>query len=159
MPKTHSSICVIGDLTCMGCCGRDYKPRKELEDGIYKNTLEFKKIKDRPTFIKRKDAEYLRSCGVCRNIIFTDETKTKVCCPVHPAFNEPGDTTDLREGHCEIEYLCKVSFLYDLWDKDKQKAFIKFIQKKNLDWYTFSIGMDNDSFVDEFDGNYIPKNK
>ncbi len=151
MKRTISNVCVIGNLTCMGCCGRDYTNRKELTEAIWKNTLEFSHLKDRKAFIERFEAKYLRECGVCRNVIFADKKKTKVMCPGHPAFNEKGNKADLREGHCEVEYLCSAARAFSGWNDEKKDRFIRFIQDKKLDWYDFSMGMDNDSLLKEFE--------
>ena len=152
MVMTHSSICILDDLVCMGCCGRDYTSREDVLLAIDKNTREFKACQDLQEFRDRPHSRYLRDCGVCRNVIFSDDDKTRVICPIHPKV--ANTSADLREGHCEVEYLCKAAFLFDLWDEKKQEAFISSLKKKDLDWWTFSMGMDDDSFVDGFEDHY-----
>ncbi|MFP4424681.1 MAG: hypothetical protein ACLFP2_05655 [Candidatus Woesearchaeota archaeon] len=142
--RTISNVCVIGDLICMGCCGRDYCNRKEVIESIRENTREFKHH-DLISFRDRADC--IRSSGVCRNVIFANEEETQVMCPLHPEVC--GE--DLREGHCDVKYLCKTAYLFKEWDRKKQDAFIEFIKKKNLDWFSFSMGMDDDSLLEEFE--------
>ena len=151
MAMTISNVCFLGKLSCMGCCGRDYTSKKDIVEAIRKNTFEFEDSKSPEEFRDRIDSKYLRDCGVCRNLIFSDKSAKSVKCPLHPAFNKAKDGSDLREGHCEIEYLCKAAFLFDLWDERKQIAFVKFIENKKLNWFNYSMGMNDDSFVDEFE--------
>ncbi len=142
-----SNVCQIDDLTCFGCCGNNYKTKDEVLIGIKKNTKEFedwisleKPVKD---FLRRM--RFVRDCGVCFSVI---EKDGKVFCPGHPELN---NGNDLREGHCDIHYLCKTAYFYKEWDDKKKEKFIKFIKSKNLEWYEFSIGMDNDSLLKEFE--------
>ena len=116
MKMTHSGVCVIGDLVCMGCCGRDYTSREEVEAGIETNTREYNNLMDRKSFRDRTDSRYLRYCGICKNLIYADQKKDRVVCPLHPAFNGKDDSEDLREGHCDVKYLCKAAQLFNTWD-------------------------------------------
>lgn len=128
----------------MGCCGHSYKNRKEIEEGIRKNTLNFKHADDKLKW-GRKDSEYIRSCGVCHNIIKIGD---EVFCPLHPERNS-GD--DLRDIPCDKEYMCRTFYMFNQWDEKKQKQFILFIKSKKLDWFTYSIGMDNGTFLNQFE--------
>lgn len=154
MAYVKSNVCIIGDMLCMGCCGHDFTSRPEVAEAIRKNTQEWNRLKDRSKFMRRPYSAVLRKCGVCRNIIFSDKEMTRVMCPLHPAFNEEGDNTDIREGHCETEHLCKTAFVFDMWPQDKQEAFKRFVKSKDLDWYDFSMGMDSGSLLEEFEDMY-----
>jgi len=39
---------------------------------------------------------------------------------------------------------------FNKWDIQTQNEFITFLKKKNLDWYNYSIKMDNNELIDEF---------
>ncbi|MGM5487488.1 MAG: hypothetical protein ACQESG_00910 [Nanobdellota archaeon] len=149
MERTVSEVCVIGDLICMGCCGRDYGSFEEVCEGIRQNTREFRYYKNLEEF--RDRAQCLRPCGVCRNVIFTDESETQVMCPLHPEIHG----SDKRVGHCEVKYLCATAKQFKEWDAKIQGAFIEFIKNKNLDWFTFSMGMDSDEFLHEFQAQIV----
>ncbi len=153
MTYAVSQICIIGDLTCMGCCGNTFGSAEELADAIWRNTLEFRESTDKITFKDRAEKDTLRSCGVCKNLIFSDDKMTKVKCPLHPVFNSPEEKGDLREGHCDTVHLCRAAFLYNVWDEKKKKKFVAFLLGKKLDWYTFSMGMDSNSLLEEFEKN------
>ncbi len=144
-----SNVCQIGNLTCFGCCGRNYKTRKEVVDRIIKNTKEYEehieKGKQLSEFINRYND--VHHSGVCHNVILKHN---KVFCPAHPELNKGND---IRIGYCDIHYLCKAAFCYKQWSDDKKKKFVEFIKNKNLDWFEFSIGMDNDSLLKEFEGD------
>jgi hypothetical protein len=150
MDYKKSDICVIGDLICMGCCGDNYTNREEIIEAIRRNTGEYKESKSKKDFMNRHDADAVRKCGVCRNVIFSDDSKKQVMCPLHPIFNEDGDSKDIRDGHCDIYYLCKAAFCFSMWDEKKRRAFVSFILKKKPDWYEFSMGMDSDTYLNEF---------
>jgi hypothetical protein len=149
-----SDICVIGELICMGCCGNNYTNREELTEGIKKNTKEYHSYSSKKEFMKRSHADSVRKSGVCRNVIFSDKKETKVMCPLHPAFNEANEAKDLRENHCDIYYLCKAAFCFSMWNEKKKNKFIEFIKSKKPDWYEFSMGMDSDAFLNEFEESY-----
>ena len=149
-----SKVCVIGNLTCMGCCGHSFKGKKAMERDIEKNTILFNEIKDKKEFKEQPGSEYLRDSGICKMLIFKDKAKKQVMCSIHPALNSNDEKRDLREGYCDMQYMCKTAYAYNKWGTKKQKAFIKFILSKNLDWYNFSIGMDSDLFLNEFEANY-----
>ena len=131
----------------MGCCGREYGEREEIEKAVWQNTHEFNRSPGRLSFRERQGAKFLRSCGVCRQVIFTSQARDAVTCPLHPQEN---GGKDLRVGHCDIRYLCKAAVLFSEWDEKTRDAFVSFIHHKDLDWFTFSMGMDSDALVDEF---------
>lgn len=148
MEYTSSSVCRIGKLTCMGCCGHDYTTRKEVQQGIRRNTNSLKKIKTKSIqSIRdwRDRSDKLRASGLCYNVIFFG--KNNPGCPLHPKLNKG---KDLRENHCEIEHLCRTAEHYNRWDEETRKEFIRFIKSKKLDWWTFSIGMDEGDLLKEF---------
>jgi hypothetical protein len=140
----------------MGCCGHKFRDKLSVAKGIEKNTLEFGKHQQEGRqlheFMNRtKD---LRDCGVCRNLVYDVDTD-KIHCPLHP---EVHNGADLRIDHhyCDILHVCKTAFFFDLWDDERKKAFLNFLRKKKirkeLDWYTYSMRMADDSLLEEFEG-------
>ncbi|RME78431.1 hypothetical protein D6774_01230 [Candidatus Woesearchaeota archaeon] len=138
---------MAGPHTCFGCCGRDYI-KEELKQAIHKNTLEFKSAKDLVAFRERLPKDQLRACGVCANLIFSDETKSRTLCPLHP--QQTPDGKDLREGHCDISFSCKAAFAYEGWDEKTRKKFLAFLREQNDDLINYSIKMDSDEYFEEF---------
>lgn len=143
------NLCQIEEmnLSCMGCCGHDFKTREELEEALRKNTLTYKEAKDKKEW-GRRSPNFVRPCGLCYNIIKVDN---KVFCPLHPSRN---DGEELRDADCEFDYMCETFKKFKLWDEDKQKAFIEFLKPKKLDWYEYSMGMDSSSLLKEFEEEY-----
>ncbi|MFC1755660.1 hypothetical protein ACFL96_20110 [Thermoproteota archaeon] len=151
---TKSNLCQMPDLgiSCVGCCGRIIHRKPSVEEALKKNTIEHKHKSDIKEFIWRHPPNDLRACGICPNLVKDDVRKGKVFCPAHPERNQG---IDHRDGYCDTLHLCKTAFLFDLWEKDLQKRFIAFIKhkvrKKQLDWYSYSIEMDNDGLLIEFE--------
>ncbi|MFH0978547.1 MAG: hypothetical protein V1837_04565 [Candidatus Woesearchaeota archaeon] len=143
MKYTHSRLCQINHTGCFGCCGHTFGSKDEADIAIKKNTLEFAEYTDKREFMNR--SQELRECGICRNLIRLPNGK--LGCPLHPAVNEE----DLRVGHCDVEHLCKAAQLFDSWDEKKQKKFLRFIKKQKLDWYDYSIKIDNDELINAFE--------
>ncbi len=142
-----SSVCRIGKISCMGCCGHDFESRKDIEEGIRKNSIRLKNSKTKEKFMYK--GKFIRESGICYNVVFFDDET--VGCPLHPKQNEG---KDFREGYCEIEHLCKAAYMFSKWDEKRKKQFIDFILEKRLDWYEFSVRMDNDSFLKEFEEKF-----
>jgi ferredoxin-thioredoxin reductase catalytic subunit len=151
MEQTRSDVCIIEHLTCVGCCGKDFTSREEIEKAVRKNTKDFIAINNKIKFMKRKDNEFLHDSGICRNIIYTNEDEDDVMCPLHPCFNDTKEVKDIRKGHCEIEYLCKTAYVFNNFSEEKKKIFRKFILGKDLDWLEFSVGMNEGTFLEEFE--------
>ena len=153
---TESSLCQLDDLklSCIGCCGRIITDKTAVEKDLKCNTREHGRyhstdIKD---FIWRFPPRDLRSCGLCPNLINDDVRKGKVHCPGHPKRNE---NADHRKDYCDILHMCKTAFLFSIWDSDTKERFMRFLKHKTkkdkLDWYQYSIGMDSDSLLIEFE--------
>jgi hypothetical protein len=140
----------------MGCCGNKFRDKLSVAKGIEKNTLEFdhhrKEGRQLHEFMNR--SKDLRQCGVCRNLVY-DVGKDLVYCPLHPEQNR-GQDLRINHHYCDILHVCKAAFFFDLWDDERKKEFLRFLRiKKNrgeLDWYRYSMGMANDSLLEEFEG-------
>ena len=64
---------------------------------------------------------------------------------MHPILN---NGKEIRK--CEIWHECKSYFLFKKWSKKKQDEFVKFLKKKKLSSYEYSVGLDNGKLVNEF---------
>jgi len=135
-------------LSCFGCCGNNYANKKKLMRDINKNTLEFDNKKSTSQFMTRH--KELRSSGICASLILKDD---KFFCPGHPAINSGRDYRNL-DPDCDKDFLCKTFGLFQHWDEDKQKKFLEFLKEKKdsgMDIFTYSIRMDNNSLLKEFE--------
>ncbi|MBU0459388.1 MAG: hypothetical protein KKH52_01900 [Nanoarchaeota archaeon] len=133
---------------CMGCCGHDFVSKGKIKEAVLRNTKEFKEInsedkKELLQFRNRARENDLRF-GVCRNLIELDGV---LFCPLHPALNQE----DLREGHCDVDHLCKTALEFAKWNKAEQKRFLLFVKSKKLDNLDYSLMMDNNLLLEEFD--------
>lgn len=156
---THITISPLCKLNggCMGCCGHNFGTKKEMKNAIRFNSIEHTEImfdvndssqntnkKDKLIqFRDRVDKNQLRS-GVCYNLI---EKEGCFQCPLH---QEQNNGKDLRQGHCDVVYLCPTAKQYVLWDIITQKQFIDFIESKKLDSLDYSLQMDDNSILQEF---------
>ncbi len=145
-----SCLCQFEGLSCMGCCGHDFGTKEEIEEGLAKNTLEWKQydtstLEGKRKFMERSTIEDLRQCGICRNLIIFDDWS--IGCPLHPSLN---GGIDIRDGHCDIKHLCKAAYEFPTWDRKKQEDFREFIRSKDLDWHSYSIGMDTGKLLGAF---------
>lgn len=141
----------------MGCCGYDFEPKEKIKQAIFKNTLEFKNAdpqteKQFLQFRDRRPSRDLRN-GVCRNLV---EEKGCFLCPLHPARHQE---KDLRQGHCDTEYFCQTAKEFENWSEEKKKKLILFIEEKKLDNLDYSIQMDNNSLLKEFNAAETEKNQ
>ena len=140
------NLCQLDELglSCMGCCGHDLGSKKDVETGLRLNTMSYADAPDKEAW-GRREKEFVRSCGICYNLI---KCKKEIFCPLHPLRN---DGKDLRDDVCDQEHLCKAFFCFQTWSEEKQQAFINFIASKHLDWFSYSVGMDDDSLLKEFE--------
>ncbi len=145
---TLSILCQLSG-GCMGCCGHDFISKEKILEAIKFNTKEFKfvnleKESSLINFRDRARPSNLRH-GVCRNLINKDG---KLLCPLHPSLNKG---KELREGHCDVNYLCKTAKEFQYWYEEKQQRFLNFINDKNLDNVSYSIKMDKGTLLKEFE--------
>ncbi len=140
----------------MGCCGHGFRDKKSVAKGIEKNTLELrshmKEGGDLKDWMNRSRDR--RESGICRNLVYDVESDA-IFCPCHPDVNYG---VDLRIDHhyCDILHVCKTAFFFGLWDEGMKKEFLSFLRKKKsageLDWFSYSMGMADDSLLAEFEG-------
>ena len=132
-------------LSCFGCCGNNYSNKKKLIRDIRKNTLEFDNKKSIKGFMSRTNR--LKSSGICANLILKDG---RFYCPGHYILHNGKDYRNI-DPDCMKDYLCKTFGLFQGWDKEKQRQFLEFLKSKKLDGFAFSMRMDNDSLLEEFE--------
>ncbi len=156
MKYIRSSLCQLGWLSCFGCCGHSFRDKKSVAKAIADNTVDFHRAKNSGVPVnewmnREKD---LHPSGVCYNLVY-DHEKDEVFCPLHPERNG-GHDHRIDHHSCDILHVCKTAFFFELWDKERQDAFLKFLRKKKrageLDWYTYSLKMADDSLLEEFEG-------
>ena len=73
----------------------------------------------------------------------------KIGCLVYPKKNQE----DIRKDYCDHGFECKTLKEFKSWSKQKQEAFLKFLKQKDLDFYEYSIKMDNGELLEEFKKN------
>ncbi len=119
-----------------------------MQESIDANSQEFRYFnpQTREELIKFRDRfpKTALRYGVCYNVI---QRNGRLFCPLHPALNEG---KDLREGHCDIDHLCDTAVNFNSWDKEKQKEFLQFLESKKLDNITYSMLMENNGLLSEF---------
>ncbi|MBI2662030.1 hypothetical protein HYX11_01060 [Candidatus Woesearchaeota archaeon] len=154
MEKLPLTILCQQNGGCMGCCGHDYPSAEKINEAITLNTNEFHRANPQTkqeflAFRNRTELYNLRF-GVCRNLILLPSGR--LGCPLHPFLH---NGKDLREGHCDINYLCKTAKKFSVWKPEKQHAFLNFIKSKNLNNIEYSLQIDNDSLMNEFEIIFI----
>lgn len=140
-------LCQIKELglSCFGCCGNSYSNKKKLMRDIRKNTNELQNLKSIRLFILR--TKRLKPSGICANLIFKDGV---FHCPGHPSLHHGRDYRNL-DLDCNKDFICKTYGLFQIWDKEKQQKFLDFLKSKKFDSFTYSIKMDNEAILEEFD--------
>ena len=116
---------------------------------IPKTKQEFEEFRDREL------SQNLRN-GVCRNLIQINNQEVQTnnkpscqfLCPLHPTRHKSKE--DLRLGHCDIHYLCKSAKIFKDWDKKTQEEFLNYIKTKQLSNIQYSLKMDDNSILEEF---------
>lgn len=162
--KNGVNLCQFEGFSCFGCCGYEFKGKKKAADSVYKQTKEYKRFGDgkydRLRFRERRKFDDLNSGNFCRNLILEKglskselmrKKKVKLLCPLHPVHN---DKLDLRDGHCDKDYMCEMQVQFHKMKKIERERFIKWlrkrIKKEDIDWHTYSVFMDEDVFLKEY---------
>lgn len=144
------NLCQLKHLSCFGCCGHDWKSKKAILRQIMKNTNSLKEL-TLEKFIKESQVQ-LSESGGCKSLIFKKE---KIVCALHPLQNKG---KDFRDKNCKKEYFCETFKKFIKWTETKQEKFIRFLLKKKIDNYEYSIGMDSGKFLEEFEEKIIKNN-
>lgn len=152
------------NLSCFGCCGRDFKSKKLVLEELKKNTLEFNNIKIKSTlrllhFRDRFSSNpwAVTKSGLCSNIV--EFENGIIACPLHPKINEvvsskffnlPNKKLDLRIKHCGVDYQCDT---FNQWlkmtDVDREKLVL-WIEKQKFENYEYSVENGEDRLIKNF---------
>jgi len=140
------------NLSCFGCCRRDWKSKKLIFEDLNENTKEFNKIKQKSIlrlleFRDRlsENPDDLTNSGLCSNLI--QFKNNIIACPLHPQIQKlipksiflAPHKKDLRVNHCDINYECETFKLWKKLSKTEKEKFIEFIKKEKQDPYSYSI--------------------
>lgn len=138
-----TNLCQYKGLSCFGCCGHTWSSRKEVYAQISKNTMlySFSTLDE----FRARGEDKLSCSGGCKSLI---KKNGMIVCALHPLQN---DGKDYRDKHCNKNYLCKTFKSFLEWDEGKRKRFLALIESKKLDHYSYSMGMDSDKFLKEFE--------
>lgn len=142
---SNVNLCNWEKFSCFGCCGFDFASRGKIENKLKEQAELWKKLGTKK--FSEREISYVEKEGICGHQVLVDG---KVFCATHPAvYKNKGK--DYREPRCIKEHLCKTYQEFLNWEEEKQNRFLEFLRKKNLDWYDYSIGMDNNSLIEEFE--------
>jgi hypothetical protein len=140
-------LCQLGNLSCMGCCTETkVQSRKITESQLIINTERFNLIKDPEEFSKDSGPNVDKKSSMCKTLIKEGD---KVFCPAHPMSKYTGGK-DMRH-FCWKDYWCPTMKRYLKMDEKTKEDFVKFIKSKELDWYSYSVGMDSGNLFREFE--------
>ena len=172
--KEGINLCKFKGFSCFGCCGYEFKGKDKAAESIYKQTKEYEQYMgtkssridhpatkfNRVEFRERNQFHDLNSCNFCRNLILDesqsiktmiDKKKLDFTCPLHPATN---DGTDLRAGHCDTDYMCRMQMSFHKMTKNEKEKFLAWLEERinqpDIDWYAYSVNMDTDVFYKEY---------
>lgn len=158
-----TNLCRLPGLTCMGCCGLDFakklgpSAKPEFIKGMRQSFIELEQVNnDKKKFKELYDPEDLHDCGMCRRLVCKtpgtlEQLKGKknldITCPLHPAEN---DGVELRKGECDFKFMCAGQRQFHTWDDRKRQAFVAYIVSLDLDWFTYSVRMHDDTILHDF---------
>jgi len=144
--KPPEALCQLEGLSCMGCCTRDsVREREVTENQLIINTKRFKLIKDPEQFSKDSGPDVDKKSDMCKTLI---KEGNKVYCPAHP-MSPYTKGKDMRH-YCWKNYWCPTMKQYLKMDDETKIEFVKFIESKKLDWYTYSRLIDQGKLLNEF---------
>lgn len=166
--KEGINLCRLpGGLTCMGCCGLDFAPqlgkdaKRAFIRSLLKSTHEFRTASDKQAYKGLYPSYDLHDCGLCRRLVIDDgeadgldedalvqRKHLDMLCPLHPAQNH-GE--ELRTGECDHDFMCATQRRFmGKWDETTRRDFVEFVMKRDMDWFTYSVRMHDDSLLKEF---------
>jgi hypothetical protein len=162
--KDGVNLCQFGGFACFGCCGYSFRGKDLAVSSLFKQSAEFKASSDSRAakigFRDRAAPEKLNACNFCQNLVLKSDYSRedmikdryiRTYCPFHPALN---DGEDLREGHCEHNFMCSTQIYFHGLKDDSKQLFAVWlkarIENPDIDWYTYSVNMDTSVFLKEF---------
>jgi len=161
----ESYPCQLKDLklSCYGCCGDDWTSKADVENDIWLNSKDFKEIYsdneksvlDLEFFRDRFAKDEVSKSGVCMNLV--DFGSRCLACPLHPKVNKivsckktVAPISDLRVGHCDVNYECETVKFWNLMNSVQRSEFIEFLILKDLDNYEYSMKNVSGELIKEF---------
>lgn len=150
------------NLSCWGCCGREFKTKNKVERDLQINTKIFKKIKT-PSTVKLllfRDRlghpDILMPSGLCSNLI--DFKDGCIACPLHKEANIiiPKNKflaihkKDLRKNHCDVNYECETFKIWKKLNENDKKKYIKWLSKKTFNHYDYSLQNHDGIIINKF---------
>lgn len=165
--KDDINLCRLPNgLICIGCCGfdfaKDLSSKESFVKAIVKSTGEYSSFSDILKFKGRYNYDDLHSCGLCRQLILKEipiidgdlieglkKLKyLRITCPLHPCENLG---IEYRKGECDLSFMCETQKMFlKEWGEWTRKRFLKFVESKDMDWFTYSKKMHDNSLVKEF---------
>jgi len=156
------------NLSCWGCCGREFGTKAEVEKDIDINTYEFSQLENYNDsellkFRERlsDDRWALTPSGICSNLV--DFDGGCYACPLHNLVGEIVDKKkyvapkkDLRIGHCDENYECETLILFKQFSQDQKEKYVKWLSTKTpINHYNYSTKNVKGVLIKEFlDENY-----
>ncbi|MCH8520253.1 MAG: hypothetical protein LAT82_05870 [Nanoarchaeota archaeon] len=159
------------NISCYGCCGRDFKSKEEVQKDLKLNTQDFKSIQY-PTQYKMllfrdrlsPDPDIVTPSGLCSNVVEFNSGCT--ACPLHPLintliekkkynypFNKKKHTSQQRDprfGYCDVNYECATFKYYNHFSNKQKIEFVQWVKQKDYDNYTYSMKNGDNILIEEF---------
>ena len=171
LPKVPCQIPQL-NLSCYGCCGRDFKDKQSVEKDLEKNTKEFRAIQKHPTQFKlmqfrdrlSPNPDDVTQSGLCSNVVKFNSKCT--ACPLHPLINSivekeeynfpfnkqkhSSQKRDPRQTYCDINYECATYKHFKHFSPSQIKEFVQWVKKNNYDNYSYSMENGDDVLIHKF---------
>lgn len=153
------------NLSCFGCCGRDFKSKKEVDKDLEKIKKNFDKIRFKSSFRMtvfrdrlNPDPDVLMKSGICSNVVKFDSGC--IACPLHPKINSLikkeeyrfpyKKNIDPRINYCDENYQCLTFKYYEKFSVEQKKIFILWVKNKGYDYYKYSKENGENKLILEF---------
>lgn len=139
-------LCQFEGFSCFGCCGREYAQKEIIEQELKEQAALLEK--EGPEKLS-KQTELLNTSGICNKLVLKNG---KVFCGCHPIQNKGVDYR-VNDKACQRDFFCETMKWFRSIDKQTRDKFLQFLRQKDLNWYTYSINMDNGNLKKEFEIN------
>ena len=153
------------NLSCFGCCGRDFKSREEVDRDLEKIKISFDNIKIKSGFRMLNfrdrfspDPDDVMPSGICSNVVKFDSSC--IACPLHPLINNLVSKKeyklpfkkkkDARINYCDENYECLTFKYYKNFSLEERREFILWVKEKNYDYYSYSKENGEDKLILKF---------
>lgn len=162
------------NLSCFGCCGRDFKSREEVDRDLNIIKKSFDKVKPKSGFRMvsfrdrfSPDPDDVMDSGICSNVVKFDSGC--IACPLHPLINKLVEkkeykfpfkkNRDPRINYCDENYECLTFKYYKHFSFKQKKEFVSWVKSNNYDYYSYSKENGEDKLIIKFmeENNYSLK--